>query len=150
MPDLVFRLLVKEPLMVILPSDHHLAAVKAISPRDLEGETFVIVSGTAPVLRAVIDNYLKRSGIKYHARSRGGQCHHGTFLNSVDGRRRAVTCLRTELSPFVRDESPSEGIYADCRSGSRLQKVERVAHPEGFAFEIGRVGGSCLEEDPVA
>src|SRR5579864_7777041 len=63
MPDLAFRLLVKEPLMVILPSDHHLAALKAISPKDLEGETFVIVSGTAPVLRAVIDNYLKRTGI---------------------------------------------------------------------------------------
>jgi LysR family hca operon transcriptional activator len=28
------------------------------------GETFVIVSNTAPVLRAVIDDYLKRSGIK--------------------------------------------------------------------------------------
>src|SRR5467141_2430228 len=62
-PDLAFRLLVKEPLVVILPSDHHLAALKAISPRDLAGETFVIVSNTAPVLRAVIDNYLKRSGI---------------------------------------------------------------------------------------
>ncbi len=49
--------------MVILPSDHHLAALKAISPRDLAGETFVIVSGTAPVLRAVIENYRKRSGI---------------------------------------------------------------------------------------
>jgi LysR family hca operon transcriptional activator len=64
LPDLAFRLLVKEPLTVILPSDHHLAALKAISPRDLAGETFVIVSHTAPVLRAVIDNYLKRSGIK--------------------------------------------------------------------------------------
>src|SRR5258705_8202205 len=63
-PDLAFRLLVKEPLMVIVPSDHHLAALKAISPRDLVGETFVIVSNTAPVLRVVIDNYLKRSGIK--------------------------------------------------------------------------------------
>jgi LysR family transcriptional regulator, hca operon transcriptional activator len=63
MPDLAFRLLVKEPLTVILPSDHHLAALKAISPRDLVGETFVIVSGTAPVLRTVINNYLKRSGI---------------------------------------------------------------------------------------
>src|SRR6266478_321549 len=62
-PGLAFRLLVKEPLMVILPSDHHLAALKAVSPRDLVGETFVIVSGTAPVLRAVINNYLKRSGI---------------------------------------------------------------------------------------
>jgi LysR family hca operon transcriptional activator len=63
LPDLAFRLLVKEPLMVILPSDHRLVAVKAISPRDLVGETFVIVSNTAPVLRAVIDKYLKRSGI---------------------------------------------------------------------------------------
>src|SRR3982075_2921546 len=64
LPDLAFRLLVKEPLIVILPSDHRLAALKAISPRDLVGETFVIVSNTAPVLRAVIDDYLKRSGVK--------------------------------------------------------------------------------------
>jgi LysR family hca operon transcriptional activator len=63
MPELAFRLLVKEPLMVVLPSDHHLAALKAISPRDLVAETFVIVSNTAPVLRAVIDDYLKRSGV---------------------------------------------------------------------------------------
>jgi LysR family hca operon transcriptional activator len=62
-PGLAFRLLVKEPLLVILPSDHRLAALKAISPGDLAGETFVIVSDTAPVLRAVIDDYLKRSGI---------------------------------------------------------------------------------------
>ena len=62
MPDLAFRLLVKEPLMVILPHDHRLAALKAISPRDLVGETFVTVSDTAPVLRVAIDNYLKRSG----------------------------------------------------------------------------------------
>jgi LysR family hca operon transcriptional activator len=63
-PGLAFRLLVKEPLMVILPSNHRLAARKSIGPRDLVGEPFVIVSDTAPVLRAVIDNYLKRPGIK--------------------------------------------------------------------------------------
>jgi LysR family hca operon transcriptional activator len=62
-PELAFRLLVKEPLVVILPGDHRLAALKAISPRDLAGETFVAVSNTAPVLRAVIDSYLKRSGV---------------------------------------------------------------------------------------
>jgi len=63
LPDLAFRLLVKEPLVVILPSDHRLATFKAISPRDLAGETFVTVSHTAPVLRAIIDKYLKRSRI---------------------------------------------------------------------------------------
>ncbi len=63
MPDLAFHLLVKEPLVVVLPSDHRLAALKAISSQDLVGETFVSVSDTAPVLRAVIDDYLKQSGI---------------------------------------------------------------------------------------
>jgi LysR family transcriptional regulator, hca operon transcriptional activator len=62
-PGVAFRLLVKEPLVVILPSDHRLAARKAISLGDLRGETFVNVSGTAPVLRVVIDDYLKRSGL---------------------------------------------------------------------------------------
>jgi LysR family hca operon transcriptional activator len=62
-PGLTFRTLVKEPLVVVLPSDHRLAALKAISPGNLVGETFVGVSDTAPVLRGVIHNYLKRSGI---------------------------------------------------------------------------------------
>src|SRR6202048_505600 len=63
LPDLAYRVLIKEPVVVVLPSDHRLAALKAISPGDLVGETFVGVSNTAPVLRVVIDNYLKRSGI---------------------------------------------------------------------------------------
>ena len=46
-PELAFRLLVKEPLVVVLPSNHHLAALKSISPADLVGETFVTVAHTA-------------------------------------------------------------------------------------------------------
>ena len=44
LPDLAFRLLVRERLIVILRSDHRLAALKAISPRDLAGETFVMAT----------------------------------------------------------------------------------------------------------
>jgi LysR family hca operon transcriptional activator len=63
MPDLVFKHLTSEPLLAILPSDHRLAALQAISPRDIEGETFVNVSDTAPTLRVVIDDYLRKSGV---------------------------------------------------------------------------------------
>src|SRR5947209_9904476 len=63
-PELALRLLVKEPLMVVLPSDHRLAALKSIGARDLVGEPLVTVSNTAPVLRVIIENYLKRSGIE--------------------------------------------------------------------------------------
>jgi DNA-binding transcriptional LysR family regulator len=144
-PELAFRLLVKEPLVVVLPSDHRLAALKAISPRDLVGETFVGVSDTAPVPRGVIDEP-EAVWSQYQASSRGRPPRDGNVLNSVDARRRAVTCLRTELSSSVCNESSSQGRCADCRAGPRLQQVERVSHPKAFAFEIGRVGRSCLEK----
>jgi LysR family hca operon transcriptional activator len=64
MPNLEFKPLVTEPLVVVLPSDHKLASLKAIGPGDLVGETFLTVSDTAPVLRVVIDDYLRRSGVQ--------------------------------------------------------------------------------------
>jgi len=59
-PDLVFKVVIKEPLVVILPSDHRLAAHEAIDPHDVRGETFISVSKTAPVLRVIIDEFLER------------------------------------------------------------------------------------------
>jgi LysR family hca operon transcriptional activator len=46
-----------------LPSVPALLTATSNRAKHLAGETFVIVSDTAPVLRAVIDNCLKRSGI---------------------------------------------------------------------------------------
>jgi LysR family transcriptional regulator, hca operon transcriptional activator len=63
-PDLAYKLLVTEPLVVLLPSDHRLAARKAIGPGDLSGETFIGISEIPRVLRGVISDYLKRYGIK--------------------------------------------------------------------------------------
>jgi LysR family hca operon transcriptional activator len=66
-PDLVFKLVTKEPLVAILPSDHRLAAYEAIDPRDIAGETFISVSKTAPVLRVIIDDYLERLNLGIRA-----------------------------------------------------------------------------------
>src|SRR6266850_4990980 len=81
-PGLAFRLLVKEPLVVVLSADHHLAALKAISPRDLAGETFVTVSNTAPVLRFVIDDFLKRSGVSIVPAHEADHLSMGMFLKA--------------------------------------------------------------------
>jgi LysR family hca operon transcriptional activator len=62
-PLLEFKRVTTEPLVVVMPSDHSLATHEAISVRELRGQTFISVSNTAPVLRAVIDDYLKRSGV---------------------------------------------------------------------------------------
>lgn len=62
-PDLVYKLLISEPLIVVLPSDHRLASREAIGPKDLAGETFIGMADQAPVLRAIIEDYIRRSGI---------------------------------------------------------------------------------------
>src|ERR1700730_14131019 len=62
-PDLVYKVLVREPLIVVLPSDHRLASREAIAPRDLVGETFIGMADQAPVLRSITEDYIRRSGI---------------------------------------------------------------------------------------
>jgi LysR family transcriptional regulator, hca operon transcriptional activator len=63
MPDLDYKVILKEPLVVALPSDHRLASQDAIALQDIAGETFIGMSNTAPTLRAIIDDYLERSGL---------------------------------------------------------------------------------------
>ena len=62
--NLTFRLVTKEPLVVVMPSDHTLAKRSSVSLSAIARARFIGISNTAPVLRAVIDNYLKRSGVK--------------------------------------------------------------------------------------
>ena len=62
-PDLIYKVLIREPLAVILPSDHRLASRKAIGLKDIAGETFIGMADQAPVLRSITDDYIRRSGI---------------------------------------------------------------------------------------
>ena len=63
MPDLDYTVIVKEPLVVAMPSDHRLASQNAVALQDIAGEIFIGMSNTAPTLQVVIDDYLKRSGM---------------------------------------------------------------------------------------
>src|SRR5882672_9895019 len=46
-----------------MPSDHRLAAKQAIHPREFVGEIFIGGSRKASVLRAITEDYLRRSGV---------------------------------------------------------------------------------------
>lgn len=63
-PDVAYKVIATEPLVVVLPSDHRLAAMTEIAPRELAGEPFITMSPTAPVLRRIIDAYLRRNKLK--------------------------------------------------------------------------------------
>src|SRR5580765_70130 len=61
--DLAYHVVDQEPLIVLMPSDHRLTAKQAIHPRELVGEIFIGGSNKAHVLRAVTEDYLRRSGL---------------------------------------------------------------------------------------
>src|SRR6266849_1806894 len=65
-PDLGYKVLITEPLIVVLPSDHVLASRDAIQPADFVGERFIGMADQAPVLRALVEDYFRRSGIDLH------------------------------------------------------------------------------------
>ena len=62
-PDLDYRFVLREPLVVILPRDHRLATRVSIDPTDLIGETFIGISSVPRILRSVVLGYLEHSGV---------------------------------------------------------------------------------------
>ena len=67
MPALEYKVVMQEPIVVVMPSDHRFAAREAIAIQDVAAETFLGMSRTAPVLQVTVDDYLKRSGIEIRA-----------------------------------------------------------------------------------
>ena len=61
--DLAYEVVDHEPLIVLMPSDHRLTSSEAVHPRELVGEIFIGGSKKATVLRAVTEDYLRRSGL---------------------------------------------------------------------------------------
>ena len=62
--DLAYQVVGKEPLVVLMPSNHPLTSYDVIRPQQLAGEPFIAMGNKAKVLRAVIDAYLERSGVQ--------------------------------------------------------------------------------------
>jgi LysR family transcriptional regulator, hca operon transcriptional activator len=61
--NLAYRVVDREPLIVLMPKDHRLTSREAISPHDLADETFIGGANKAGVLRTVTEEYLHRCGV---------------------------------------------------------------------------------------
>src|SRR5271154_5456646 len=61
--DLSYEVVDEEPLIVLMPSDHRLTSRETIHPREFVGEIFIGGSNRASVLRALTEDYLRRSGL---------------------------------------------------------------------------------------
>src|SRR5260370_23954628 len=61
--DLGYHVVDREPLIVLMPSDHRLTARETVRPQDFVGEIFIGGSNKASVLQAVTEDYWRRSGL---------------------------------------------------------------------------------------
>jgi LysR family hca operon transcriptional activator len=62
--DLVYKLVMQERLMMVLPSDHRLGSADVVGIEDIVDETFIGMSKTAPLLQETTDIYLKSLGVE--------------------------------------------------------------------------------------
>ncbi|MDE1187266.1 MAG: LysR family transcriptional regulator [Pantoea sp.] len=62
--DLTYQTVAQEPLVVLMPSDHALAARPFVRAQDLVDQPFIGMASKARELRAVIDRYLDLEGVQ--------------------------------------------------------------------------------------
>jgi LysR family hca operon transcriptional activator len=63
MLDIAYRLIVSEPLVAVMPSDHPLAAQSEVTLAQVAREPFIQMSQTAPVLRQIITEAFRDAGL---------------------------------------------------------------------------------------
>ena len=106
---LEYKVVGKEPLVVLMPSDHPLTARKAVRPEELRHEPFIAMADKAKVLRQVIDAYLARSGVEVDVAQ---SVDNPAMVMSLIASMRAVTLIPAyvqNLMPWSVVSRPLEG-----------------------------------------
>ena len=127
-PDVAYRVIAREPLVVIPPSDHRLAAETSIDPHDLEGEILVGFSNIPHVLRDIVDRYFRRIGIALTPAHRIDSFAMGMSL-VASTRGVALADLCRAATAVVGRQPTVAGRAARHRSRGRMTAEQRVTDP---------------------
>lgn len=109
--SLIYALLRTEPLIVVFPAGHRLAARKAVKLADIRSETIVIPSKTAPTLRKTIQDALKSVGADLKSRHEVHNLSHAfSIIVSTGG----VTLLPAYAKNYLPASVSSRPIKGDA------------------------------------
>src|SRR5882757_1803742 len=128
--ELVYRRVITEPFVVILPSDHRLVVHDAVELREIVGETFIIPSKTAPTSRAVIEDYLKRSGLGIIPDHEVDNITHAVSMIASTGAVALLPPYPTNLLPWsvtsrpIRGEAPAIDLVVGYNKANRSPILE--------------------------
>ncbi len=88
-PDVTYKVIAHEPILVVLPRDHPLAARSAIDVRDIDPASFIGYADTPHVLRDIATRYLRDRGVVVRPRHH----RHRHFAGGVHRRRHPAAGL---------------------------------------------------------
>jgi LysR family transcriptional regulator, hca operon transcriptional activator len=97
-PGVTFRVIGKEPLVAILPSDHRLAQHETVDPLSLTGEMFIGFTDVPHVLREVVEGYLRSVGVQV---APGHHIDNFAMGISLVASTRAVALLPAYVEPLL-------------------------------------------------
>ncbi|WP_372088504.1 LysR substrate-binding domain-containing protein (plasmid) [Tistrella mobilis] len=97
-PDVTYKVIAHEPILVILPRDHPLAARPAIDIRDIDPASFIGYTGTPHVLRDIVTRYLRDRGVVVRPRHLLDGIATGISLVASTG---GVTLLPAYVEPLL-------------------------------------------------
>ena len=135
---LAYKCVRSEPLVVVLPRGHRLAARKAIQLRDLKDEPFIKPSKTAPTLRKIIEDSLRRSGVDLRAIHEVHNLAHAFSMIASTG---AVTLL----PQYARNYLPSSVVCRPIRGQAPTVDLV-VGHNKTNASHILKVFLSRVDD----
>ncbi len=129
--DLEYRLVMAEPLVVILPRSHRLATQAEIDPGQLAGETFIGISRVPRVLRAAVNGYLAKSGADVVPHL---EIDNFAMAISLVEATQGVAILPASIESFLppslasrplQGEQPVVELVMGCRPGAKSPLVDR-------------------------
>jgi len=62
-PNVTYKIIAHEPIVVVLPREHPLAARHEIDPYEIDPQSFIGYSDTPHVLRGIVDRYFRDRGL---------------------------------------------------------------------------------------
>ncbi|MEN3160994.1 LysR substrate-binding domain-containing protein [Tistrella mobilis] len=97
-PDVTYKVIAHEPILVILPRDHPLAAAPEVDIRDIDPASFIGYADTPHVLRDIVTRYLRDRGVVVRPRHLPDGIATGISLVASTG---GVTLLPAYVEPLL-------------------------------------------------
>jgi LysR family hca operon transcriptional activator len=137
-PELLYRTIASEPLLVALPSDHRLAAQESIRVEELAAETFLGMSKTAPSLQRVTDEYLGMAGLDLRPAHLVDNLAMAMSLIASTG---AVTLLPAYAKNFMPGSVTSRPLEGETPSIDLVAAYHRANTSPTLALFLSRLDG---------